>query len=70
MITAYAKWSKNYPKLHIGAVSLVFIIFGYSSYLLINEYLWAFLGIIIPFPFFLLFSKASEYKNKYLHNKG
>jgi hypothetical protein len=68
MIAVYAKFSKNHPIFHIGIMSLLFIIFIYSGYLLLeHDYLWAFVGLIMPLPCFFLFFKSSEYKRKYIH---
>lgn len=68
MIALYAKCSKNNPLLHVGVITVLFIIFNCSVYLLLDEGdLLAFLGVIMPLPFFFLFSKSSEYKRKYLH---
>lgn len=69
MIATYAKFLKNHPIFYIGILSLLFITFICSVYLILEHgYLWAFVGLIIPLPCFFLFSKTSEYKRKYLHD--
>ncbi|CEO41936.1 putative membrane protein [Photobacterium kishitanii] len=68
MIASYAKFTKRYPIFHFSIVILCIFMFFCSSYLLlVDENIWAILGLITPLPLMFLFANASKYKRKYLH---
>jgi len=69
MIRKYALFSQNNPKKHIILVALMLLSVIASMLLLLSEEKFIFtLGLIIPIGPLVIFAKASDYRQKYLHD--
>ena len=70
MFRSYAVFSFNYPWVHRSFIAATFIFAIFCVYMTLGQDKYLFFPLLfLPLLLTLLFGKAADYRNKYLHGK-